>query len=62
MPTFDDSPQEIRLAELREREEEDLAQILSKKYGVSYIDLTMVSVNNNALGLIKEEEARRLEV
>ena len=62
MPTFDDSEQEIRLAELREREEEDLAQILSKKYGVSYIDLTMVSVNNNALGLIKEEEARRLEV
>ena len=62
MPTFDESNQQTRLNELREREEEDLARILSQKYGVGYADLTGLSINNNALKIIPEKDARTLEV
>jgi len=52
---------EARLAELRAREEEELAQVLSQKYGVDYIDLTRVTINTDALRLIGEPQARAAE-
>ncbi|MBY0539588.1 type II/IV secretion system protein [Patescibacteria group bacterium] len=53
---------EQHLAELRRREEEELAEVLSSKYGLSYRDLTRSSINSDALRLITEADARKAEV
>lgn len=52
---------ERNLEELKAKEEEELAAILSKKYGVGYIDLTKISINTDALALIPEATAREAE-
>ncbi|MFC1730954.1 GspE/PulE family protein [candidate division KSB1 bacterium] len=62
MAKFDESEQEERVEELRKEEEENLAQILSGKYGVKYVDLSQSSISTDALRLIKEDEARDYEV
>lgn len=53
---------ETKLAELREREEEELAQVLSQKYGIGYMDLSRASINTEALRLVPEASAREAEV
>lgn len=58
---FDTNAEEQKLAMLRQREEEDLAEILSEKYGLAYKDLSVVPVNMDALRLLPEEEARGAE-
>ena len=50
------------LDELRAKEEEELAALLSQKYGAQYIDLTRVTINTDALRLIDESLARDAEV
>jgi len=59
---FNDKKQDERLAVLRKREEEDLAQMLAAKYGVEYVDLSSKSIDTDALRLIPEKEARAAEV
>ena len=59
---FNDKKQEERLAELHRREEEQLAEVLSKRYGVDYADLTSKSIDTDALRLVAEAEARTAEV
>ena len=59
---FDDQKQKSRLDELYKREEEDLVRILAERYNVSYLDLTAVSVNTDALKLIPEATAREAGV
>ena len=61
MVTFTEQEQNKRLDFLKKREEEELAQMLSRKYGVEYIDLSLVSINADALRLVPEEEARATE-
>ena len=61
MVVFADAEQEKRLNFLRRREEEELAQMLSQKYGVEYVDLSLVAVNTEALKLIPEAEAQAAE-
>ena len=62
MPThFDTDAEDAKLAGLREKEEEDLARILSSKYGLTYTDLSVIPVNVDALRLISEEKAREGE-
>ncbi len=61
MVVFADADQQKRIEFLRKREEEDLAQVLSQKYGVQYVDLTLVAVNSEALRLLTEAEARDAE-
>jgi type II secretory ATPase GspE/PulE/Tfp pilus assembly ATPase PilB-like protein len=51
-----------RLNELRKKEEEELAQMLSKKYGIGYMDLTRISINADALRILPEADAREAEV
>jgi len=58
MAIFDETKQKKRLAELRKKEEEMLVKTLSTKYGIPYIDLSQVQINNAALSVIKEENAR----
>ncbi|MBI1999188.1 MAG: type II/IV secretion system protein [Parcubacteria group bacterium] len=59
MPSFDETKQEEKLAELRGEEAESLAKILSEKYNVPYIDLATVSIESDALRNVDEETARR---
>ena len=61
MVQFDEEKQNKRLDELHKKEEEDLAMMLSAKYGVKYMDLSQTSINTDALRLIPEETARAVE-
>jgi type IV pilus assembly protein PilB len=58
---FDTTQGDAKLADIRGREEEDLANILSEKYGLSYIDLSLKEIDADALRIISEEEARAAE-
>jgi type II secretory ATPase GspE/PulE/Tfp pilus assembly ATPase PilB-like protein len=58
MPHFDDEKQREAMDALRAQEEEELAQTLSVKYGVRYIDLTRHAINVEALRIVKEVDAR----
>ncbi len=55
---FNEDKQKQKLEDLRESEEESLAQVMSQKYGIAYIDLDVNPVNIDALRIIKEPEAR----
>ncbi len=55
---FDREKEEASLTAIREREEEDLAQILSEKYGMTYADLSSAAIDTDALRLIPEADAR----
>jgi len=55
---FNEEKQKAKLEELREQEEEGLAQMLSKKYGLPYIDLSTSPINIDAIRVVKESEAR----
>ncbi len=61
MVVFADAEQQKRVDFLRKREEENLAQMLSQKYGVEYVDLSLVAVNSDALRLVPEAEAKDAE-
>jgi type IV pilus assembly protein PilB len=55
---FDEDKQKRKIDDLLHREEEDLVQILSSKYGVNYVNLLAISINTDALRLIEEKTAR----
>ncbi len=61
MVVFADAEENKRIDFLRKREEEDLAQMLAGKYGVEYVDLSLVAINTDALRLLTEAEARDAE-
>jgi hypothetical protein len=58
MVVFDEEKQDKRVQELHKQEEEELAQVLSAKFGVNYIDLTTAAVNLEALRVVDEKTAR----
>lgn len=62
MVTFDETKTNKKIEELHKKEEEELASILSKKYGLQYIDLSRVAINTDALGLISEKTAKEAEI
>ena len=47
-----------KLVDLRRKEEEELAQVLAKKHGITYLDLSRITVDLMALKIIPEAEAR----
>jgi type IV pilus assembly protein PilB len=59
---FNEDKQRQKLEELREREEEGLAEAMSKKYGLPYTDLGTTPINIDALRVVREAEARDAEV
>jgi type IV pilus assembly protein PilB len=61
MAQFDVKKESEELEAVREREEEDVARILSEKYGILYTDLSLVPVDTDALRVIPEEQARGAE-
>ena len=48
----------MNLKEMREKESEDLAKILAAKYKLPYLDLSTMTIDLDALGLIPEDKAR----
>ena len=62
MTTFNEKKQDERLHELRLKEEEQLAEMLAHRYNVDYVDLTSKSIDTDALGLVKEVDARAAEI
>ena len=63
MPVFDEEKQQKQLDELRKREEEDLVRVMAEtKYNMPYVNLVAVPLENEALRIVPEEEARKLEV
>ncbi len=62
MVTFDEDKQNKRIDDLRKHEEEDLAQTLSSKYGIPYLDLTVTPINIDALRVISEIETREAQI
>ncbi len=62
MPQFSPQQEVAQLNELKQREAEELARLLSGKYGLPYLDLTTVAVNTDALRQIDESEARAAKV
>ena len=63
MLIFDEEKQQKQLEELRKREEEDLVRIMAEtKYNMTYVNLAAVPLENEALRVVPEEEARKLEV
>lgn len=62
MPHDYDDKIDRDLSEFRAQEEEVLAETLAgARYGVKYVDLTTTTVQNEALRLIPEEEARKVK-
>ncbi|MFA6601717.1 MAG: GspE/PulE family protein [Candidatus Paceibacterota bacterium] len=59
--SFDEDKSNRKLADLLHKEEEDLVQILSGKYGIEYVNLTVTPVNADALRLIPEATARETQ-
>lgn len=55
---FDEDKQNRKLNDLLHKEEEDLVQMLSAKYGVEYVNLLGTGINTDALRLITEDVAR----
>ncbi|MBI3572261.1 type II/IV secretion system protein [Candidatus Kaiserbacteria bacterium] len=58
---FDPRTEEAALAGVREREEEDVARILSEKYGMPYADLSLKQIDAEALRATNEAKAKRAE-
>lgn len=65
MPTtvrFDEEKQNRKLDEIRRTEQEALAEILSHKYNLDYINLAKVPINTDALRLVNEDTATAANV
>jgi len=58
MIEFHEDKQLKRFAELKLREEEDLAQALAPKYGLGYIDLSTIPINIDALRVVHLDIAK----
>jgi type IV pilus assembly protein PilB len=58
LPDFNEDKSLKKFAVLKKQEEEDLAKNLSEKYGVGYLDLSVMPINIDALRIIREDEAR----
>jgi type II secretory ATPase GspE/PulE/Tfp pilus assembly ATPase PilB-like protein len=63
MPQDFDDKIDRKIDEFKAQEEEVLAETLAKsRYHVAYVDLSTTNIQNEALRIISEEDARRLEV
>ncbi len=59
---FDEDKSSQRITSLLHKEEEDLVQMLSAKYGLEYVNLTTSPTNADALRYIPEATARAAQV
>ncbi|MEK7131077.1 MAG: GspE/PulE family protein, partial [Patescibacteria group bacterium] len=59
MTLLSDKDAKDQIASMRKNEAEDLAMILSQKYNLPYLDLSRMTIDIDALKILKEEEARK---
>ena len=62
MPHFDDEQQADKIMSFKHQEASELAKILSMRYGLPYVDLGTVIVDQGAVRLVPEEAARKAEI
>ena len=63
MVVFDEDQQKKRLDELRAEEEEGLVAMLARdRYGIESVDLKGLPIDNDAIRLLDEKDARALDV
>ena len=62
MPHFDDRKSELKIAQLRQREEASLVQNMAQKQGIPFIDLSATGISNPAVAILKESVAREAEL
>lgn len=60
--TFDEDKQNQKFAEFKREDEENLMKMLSAKYSLPYLDLATISINTDALRLVKEAVAREAKL
>ncbi len=60
--SFDDNKSNQRVADLRQKEEEDLAGLLAERYGIPYIDLAGITINTDALKLVPQETSQKAKL
>ena len=58
---FDSKAADAKLADVREHEEEDVAQILSEKYGMEYADLSIKEIDSESLRTVPKEDAEKAD-
>lgn len=58
MPQFEEEKSNRRLNQLRRKEAEDTTKLLADSYGMSYIDLSVVAIEIDALKILSEAKAR----
>lgn len=62
MPRFDDARERQSFDQLHEKEAEALAQILSGRYNIPYVDLSRTVIDNSAIRLIPEAVSRDAKI
>ncbi|MBI2609763.1 type II/IV secretion system protein [Candidatus Giovannonibacteria bacterium] len=62
MTKFDEAEGKKKLAELYEKEAEDLARILAQKHAIPYLDLSRITIDLDSLKILSENEAREGEM
>ena len=62
MPQFEEEKSNRRLAQLRRKEAEDSTKLLADSYGMSYVDLSVVAIEIDALKILPEAKARAGEL
>lgn len=60
--SFDDNKSIQRLSDLRQREEEDLAELIAKKHELPYVDLSGIAINTDGLKLIPQDQAQKAKI
>jgi type IV pilus assembly protein PilB len=58
MPHFDDKTHTTAFTDLRAKEAESLAVILSERYDLPYVDLARINIDNSAIRLLPEAVSR----
>ncbi|MDD5032901.1 MAG: ATPase, T2SS/T4P/T4SS family [Candidatus Pacebacteria bacterium] len=59
MAIFDEEKQKLKIEHLRQKEEEEVTNLLSKKYGIPYADLSEMTIDLDYLKLIPEQDSRK---
>lgn len=63
MANFDEESQNKQLEDLRKEEEEQLVEMLAEsKYKIPYINLARLGVDNEALRIVDEKDAREMKI
>ncbi|MEI6420293.1 MAG: GspE/PulE family protein [bacterium] len=62
MTIFQEENQKTKLDEIRKKEEEEVAQLLSKRHNLPYLNLYGIAINTDALRLISEADARSANI